>query len=89
MSVFGFLTSNLWRSHPQSSHVIPRDLDLEAVHEKKCGKECLKRDAPLYAQDSYPQLLSAWSSASFYHIDMSDLSPREVTSLDLWQQEFR
>ncbi|CAL1136847.1 unnamed protein product [Cladocopium goreaui] len=52
-----------------------------------CGDRCvlvgfgLEGDLRRLA-DSYPQLLSAWSSASFYHIDMSDLSPREVTSLD-------
>eukprot|EP00434_Breviolum_minutum_P018130 symbB.v1.2.015993.t1/scaffold1193.1/size133507/12 len=32
--------------------------------------------------DSYPQLLSTWSSSSFYHIDMADLSPQGVNSLD-------
>ena len=35
-------------------------------------------------QDSYPQLLSTWSSSSFYHIDMADLSPQGVNSLDPW-----
>jgi hypothetical protein len=51
MSIFGFLTSNerggslkaifgaVIPSHPMSSH--PRDLDLEAVHEKNAARNVL------------------------------------------------